>query len=120
MRLTTRRCPGTQLLPGGSLGVGVQAVLALLTVSLALPAAAESVNASASNRSRGIELFEQHDFAKATTVFLRDLDAHRTDIQALLYLGRIAFEEHRMDAAEKHFERINAIAPANALGYLWL
>jgi tetratricopeptide (TPR) repeat protein len=70
--------------------------------------------------SRGVVLFEQHDFAKANDVFLADLNANPKDLQAWLYLGRIAFEQDHFDAAEKLFERIIAIAPDNPLGYLWL
>jgi tetratricopeptide (TPR) repeat protein len=96
--------------------------LSALTSLLASPAepTTRSESPPPAEASRGIGLFEQHEFTKANAVFLADLNANPRDIQAWLYLGRIAFEEDHFDAAEKLFERIIAIAPDSPLGYLWL
>jgi tetratricopeptide (TPR) repeat protein len=70
--------------------------------------------------SRGAELFQQHEFDKAVRAFLADLSENSTNVEALLYLGRIGFEENRLDAAERHFQRVTALAPRNAAGFFWL
>jgi hypothetical protein len=49
-----------------------------------------------------------------------DLCAGHDNVQALLYLGRIAFEENRLHAAASHFERATQLEATKALGFLWL
>jgi tetratricopeptide (TPR) repeat protein len=72
------------------------------------------------SESRGVSLFRQHDFEKATTAFLADLRANPNDVAALIYLGRIAFEENRLDAARRQFERATVVSPTNSEAFHWL
>src|SRR5450759_4260603 len=56
--------------------------------------------------SRGVQLFQQHEFEKAATAFLGELSVDANNVEALLYLGRIGFDENRMDAAAKNLARV--------------
>jgi tetratricopeptide (TPR) repeat protein len=76
--------------------------------------------ADAPQPSRGVQLFQQHEFEKAVNAFMADLRVNSDNDEALFYLGRIAFEENRLDAAAKHFERVTALAPEKSEGFHWL
>jgi tetratricopeptide (TPR) repeat protein len=68
----------------------------------------------------GIALFEAHDFSAASRAFHAILKTRPNDLQALIYLGRIAFEQNRLDEALDYFNRATAAAPASSVAFHWL
>jgi tetratricopeptide (TPR) repeat protein len=95
-------------------------VLLLMCATGALTQAWTENQSPDAPRTRGVELFEHHEFEKAVNAFLADLRVNPNSVEALLYLGRIGFEENRLDAAQKHFERVTLLAPDNSAGFHWL
>jgi tetratricopeptide (TPR) repeat protein len=70
--------------------------------------------------SRGRQLFQQHEFEQASACFLADLRANPENGEAILYLGRIAFEEDRLNAAEQQFEHLTKVVPNDSEAFHWL
>ncbi|MFO1500977.1 MAG: tetratricopeptide repeat protein [Verrucomicrobiota bacterium] len=68
----------------------------------------------------GVELFNRHEFEQATAVFQSELRRNSKDTNALLYLGRIAFEQNRLDDAARYFERVTTAAPQSSIAFHWL
>ena len=101
-----------------ALSRSVARIVATLVLSLAQyrTTAADTPDDS----SRGREFFREHDFAKAAAAFEANLKANPTDVEAVIYLGRIAFEQNRLDDAARSFERATIIASRNSMAFLWL
>jgi tetratricopeptide (TPR) repeat protein len=68
----------------------------------------------------GPALFQEHKFEQATQAFEADLKAGTNQVQALIYLGRIAFEGNHLGEAARFFERATDLATNNSMAYLWL
>lgn len=70
--------------------------------------------------TRGQEMFEQHRFRSAEGFFLEELKSHPQNVEALVYLGRIAFEENDLPKAIEFFEKAAAAAPQDSSTFHWL
>jgi tetratricopeptide (TPR) repeat protein len=96
-------------------------MIGALAVAVAATARLDSADSSSrTNTPPGMALFMQHEFAKAAAAFRADLQANPKDLTALLYLGRIAFEENRLNEAVEYFEKAVAAAPQSSEAYHWL
>ena len=108
----------TRLRNGAWLGrLVMTTVMACLLNSLEPGAAADP---PAKPQNPGVAYFDQHNFNAATEAFQAVLRKSPKDVEALIYLGRIAFEENRLEEAVHYFERATAAAPKNSMAYLWL
>ena len=77
-------------------------------------------NAEAGRTREGIALFQKHHFQQAASAFEADLAHNPADVEAIIYLGRIAFEENRLEAAARWFERATTVAPRSSEAFHWL
>jgi tetratricopeptide (TPR) repeat protein len=109
--------------PGKGSRRGRRRWFAVLSSALTLGAlvswALAAENATEPAFRRGVQLFHQHEFAQAAAVLRTDLEANPKDIEALIFLGRIAFEQSRLGEAAQYFERAIAIAPRQGSAYHW-
>ena len=99
-------------------GWGVFVLAAFLIIGAERSHAADSSAPQIS--SPGIEYFNQHEFTKAHAAFLRDLEKNPNDVETLIYLGRIAFEQNHIDDAAHLFERATSVAPKHSAAFHWL
>jgi tetratricopeptide (TPR) repeat protein len=106
--------------------VGVRTWPRTLLLALLLGAQSASVlwaadSASVTNSlSRGVALFEQEDFPAARAALQAALQANPKDVNALIYLGRIAFQENRISEAVALLEKATHLAPQHSEAFHWL
>lgn len=67
-----------------------------------------------------VDHFNAHRFVRAAAGFESALRRNPKDAEALIYLGRIAFEQNRLDDAVQYFERATVAAPQSSAAYHWL
>ncbi len=92
-----------------------RALCLLAWVALGGLAGATAHGDAGEDLARGIEFFEAGRFAEA-----REVLTPLGDAEAKFYLGRLAFLERNLDAAQHRFEEAAEQAPANASYQFWL
>ena len=88
-------------------------VLAALLLLLAAPSLAEQ------GSSRGVQLFQSGDWAKAKAEFSGDVRRDDRDARAHFYLGRLALIDNDPDAAAEHLRRAVELEDAASDYHLW-
>ena len=107
----------------GGRAVMPKLILLVLVVSLdgggirAVEAAAPS---GAPSLTRGVELFDKRNFKQAAVEFQNALSRNANDVEALFYLGRLAFQENQLDEAKAFLEKACAVDPHNSEAFHWL
>ena len=78
-------------------------------------------NCVAQSSNRAVTAFEQHDFAEARPIFEAMVTTNAAaNLEAKVYLGRIALEEGRLDDGVQWLEQASASWETNASAFLWL
>ena len=74
----------------------------------------------AQSSNRAVTAFEQHDFAEARPIFEAMVATNAANLDAKVYLGRIALEEGRLDDGVQLLEQASSSWGTNASAFLWL
>ena len=88
-------------------------MFAMLLLIVAAPSRAEP------GSSRGVQLFESKDWAKAKAEFSADVQRDDRDARAHFYLGRLALIDNDVDAAVEHLRRAVELEDQSSDHHLW-